>query len=173
MGALVGTIGIADRLIDDLERSFQLDVMPVLTSSGCNTGSCHGSARGQDGFHLSLYGFDPKGDHFRLTTEMAGRRINNALPEESLLVTKAIDALNHASESHSDGAGLTRKAIDADNKVSTAEFDANGNRLKARDANGIGLDCIYDKRNRDNGSGQCIKAPSDRSHHEVKDEPPK
>jgi mono/diheme cytochrome c family protein len=75
--------------------SFQLDVMPVLTAAGCNTGSCHGSARGQDGFHLSLFGYDPKGDHFRLTTEMAGRRINNALPEESLLVTKAIGSVPH------------------------------------------------------------------------------
>ncbi len=75
--------------------SFQLDVMPILTAAGCNTGSCHGSARGQDGFHLSLYGFDPKGDHFRLTTEMAGRRINLAVPEESLLVTKAIGAVPH------------------------------------------------------------------------------
>ncbi len=75
--------------------SFQLDVMPVLTASGCNTGSCHGSARGQDGFHLSLYGFDPKGDHFRLTTEMAGRRVNTALPEESLLVTKAVGSVPH------------------------------------------------------------------------------
>ena len=75
--------------------SFQLDVMPVLTAAGCNTGSCHGSARGQDGFHLSLYGFDPKGDHFRLTTEMAGRRINLALPEESLLLTKSIGMVPH------------------------------------------------------------------------------
>ncbi|RYD27735.1 MAG: DUF1549 domain-containing protein, partial [Verrucomicrobiaceae bacterium] len=75
--------------------SFQLDVMPVLTAAGCNTGSCHGSARGQDGFHLSLYGFDPKGDHFRLTTEMAGLRINLALTEESLLVTKAIGSVPH------------------------------------------------------------------------------
>jgi mono/diheme cytochrome c family protein len=75
--------------------SFQLDVMPVLTAAGCNTGSCHGSARGQDGFHLSLFGYDPKGDHFRLTTEMAGRRINNALPEESLLVTKALGSVPH------------------------------------------------------------------------------
>lgn len=75
--------------------SFQLDVMPVLTAAGCNTGSCHGSARGQDGFHLSLYGFDPKGDHFRLTTEMAGRRINLAVPEESLVLTKAIGAVPH------------------------------------------------------------------------------
>ena len=75
--------------------SFQLDVMPVLTAAGCNTGSCHGSARGQDGFHLSLFGYDPKGDHFRLTTEMAGRRINNAIPEESLLVTKALGTVPH------------------------------------------------------------------------------
>lgn len=75
--------------------SFQLDVMPVLTAAGCNTGSCHGSARGQDGFHLSLYGYDPKGDHFRLTTEMAGRRLNLAVPEESLLLTKSIGAVPH------------------------------------------------------------------------------
>jgi len=75
--------------------SFQLDVMPVLTAAGCNTGSCHGSARGQDGFHLSLYGFDPKGDHFRLTTEMAGRRINLAVPEESLMLTKSVGAVPH------------------------------------------------------------------------------
>ncbi|NNM30415.1 MAG: DUF1549 domain-containing protein [Akkermansiaceae bacterium] len=75
--------------------SFQLDVMPVLTASGCNTGSCHGSARGQDGFMLSLFGYDPKGDHFRLTREMAGRRINLSLPEESLLVTKATGRVPH------------------------------------------------------------------------------
>ncbi len=75
--------------------SFQRDVMPVLTAAGCNTGSCHGSARGQDGFHLSLYGFDPKGDHFRLTTEMVGRRINLAVPEESLVLSKAVGAVPH------------------------------------------------------------------------------
>ncbi len=79
----------------DRPISFQLDVMPVLTAAGCNTGSCHGSARGQDGFHLSLYGFDPKGDHFRLTTEMAGRRLNLAVPEESLMITKSTGAVPH------------------------------------------------------------------------------
>lgn len=75
--------------------SFQRDVMPVLTAAGCNTGSCHGSARGQDGFHLSLFGYDPKGDHFRLTREMPGRRINMAMPEESLLLTKSIESVPH------------------------------------------------------------------------------
>jgi hypothetical protein len=86
-------------VVKDAEKprpiSFQLDVMPVLTAAGCNTGSCHGSARGQDGFHLSLFGFDPQGDHFRLTTEMAGRRVNLAVPEESLLITKALGSVPH------------------------------------------------------------------------------
>lgn len=75
--------------------SFQRDVMPVLTAEGCNTGSCHGSARGQDGFMLSLFGYDPKGDHFRITREMPGRRINLAIPEDSLFITKATEAVPH------------------------------------------------------------------------------
>jgi len=79
----------------DRPVSFHLDVMPVFMSEGCNTGSCHGSARGQDGFMLSLFGYDPDGDHFRLTREMAGHRVNLAIPEESLLVEKSIEAVPH------------------------------------------------------------------------------
>lgn len=75
--------------------SFQQDVVPVFTASGCNTGSCHGSARGQDGFMISLFGYDPKGDHYRLTRELAGRRLNLAIPEDSLLLTKSIGAVPH------------------------------------------------------------------------------
>ncbi|MEC5129328.1 DUF1549 domain-containing protein [Verrucomicrobiales bacterium BCK34] len=79
----------------DRPISFHLDVMPVFMSNGCNTGACHGSARGQDGFMLSLFGYDPDGDHFRLTREMAGFRINLGIPEESLLVEKSIEAVPH------------------------------------------------------------------------------
>ena len=64
----------------DPPLSFRLDVMPVFMKAGCNTGSCHGAARGKDGFRLSLFGFDPAGDHFRLTREMSGRRVNLAVP---------------------------------------------------------------------------------------------
>jgi len=35
--------------------SFTLDVMPIFMREGCNVGACHGSARGQDGFMLSLW----------------------------------------------------------------------------------------------------------------------
>jgi hypothetical protein len=75
--------------------SFSLDVMPVFSKAGCNVGSCHGSARGKDGFHLSLFGYDPEGDYGKITRQMLGRRINLALPEESLLLTKAIGAVQH------------------------------------------------------------------------------
>ena len=80
---------------EDRKISFQQDVMPIMTAAGCNTGSCHGSARGQDGFMLSLFGYDPKGDYHRLTREQSGRRLNLALPEESLLLTKAIGSVPH------------------------------------------------------------------------------
>jgi hypothetical protein len=76
--------------------SFKLDVMPVFMRAGCNTGSCHGSARGKDGFRLSLFGFDPDGDYYRITREIGFRRINLALPEESLLLEKASGAVPHS-----------------------------------------------------------------------------
>ncbi|HEV3345210.1 MAG TPA: DUF1549 and DUF1553 domain-containing protein [Pirellulales bacterium] len=79
----------------DRPISFQLDVMPVFMRAGCNTGSCHGAARGKDGFRLSLFGFDPAGDHFRLTRELGCRRINLALPAESLLMEKTDGTVPH------------------------------------------------------------------------------
>jgi len=75
--------------------SFRQDVMPVFMKSSCNNGSCHGAARGKDGFRLSLFGFDPAGDHFRLTREVPGRRINLALPAESLLMEKSAGIVPH------------------------------------------------------------------------------
>jgi hypothetical protein len=75
--------------------SFRRDVMPVLFRAGCNSGTCHGAARGKDGFHLSLFGYDPQGDYFRITQEMIGRRVNLASPERSLLLRKAVGAVPH------------------------------------------------------------------------------
>jgi hypothetical protein len=80
----------ADRAV-----SFKLDVMPIFMRSGCNTGSCHGAARGKDGFRLSLFGFDPDGDHYRLTREINGRRVNLAVPAEGLLMEKATGKVPH------------------------------------------------------------------------------
>jgi len=76
--------------------SFERDVMPVLTKVGCNTGSCHGAARGKDGFRLSLFGYDPAGDYQRITREIGIRRINLAVPEQSLILLKAVGAVQHS-----------------------------------------------------------------------------
>ncbi|MFL5242213.1 MAG: DUF1549 and DUF1553 domain-containing protein [Gemmataceae bacterium] len=79
----------------DRPISFKLDVMPVFLRAGCNSGSCHGAARGKDGFRLSLFGFDPDGDYHRLTHEVNGRRVNLALPHESLVIEKNIGKVPH------------------------------------------------------------------------------
>ena len=74
---------------------FRNDVVPVFTKAGCNTGKCHGSASGKDGFRLSLFGYDPAGDHGRLTREVVGRRINLASPDDCLLLNKATGRVSH------------------------------------------------------------------------------
>ncbi|MBI4905490.1 MAG: DUF1549 domain-containing protein [Acidobacteria bacterium] len=76
--------------------SFRLDVMPVFFRAGCNSGGCHGAASGKDGFRLSLFGYDPAGDYFRLTQQLIGRRIDLAVPEESLLLKKATGMVPHS-----------------------------------------------------------------------------
>jgi len=75
--------------------SYRHDVVPIFLRAGCNSGGCHGSSRGKDGFRLSLFSFDPGGDYHRLTRELATRRLNLALPEESLLLLKATGAVPH------------------------------------------------------------------------------
>jgi hypothetical protein len=79
----------------DRPISFKMDVMPVFMKAGCNSGGCHGASRGKDGFHLSLFGYDPDGDYYRLTQENIGRRVNLALPEESLVIEKGLGNVPH------------------------------------------------------------------------------
>ena len=98
LGLLAGLMLVsanAARAEESDSVSFRRDVMPVFFRAGCNSGTCHGAARGKDGFHLSLFGYDPKGDYFRITQQMIGRRVNVAVPEQSLLLKKAIGAVAH------------------------------------------------------------------------------
>jgi hypothetical protein len=75
--------------------SFQNEVVPVLMRYGCSAGGCHGATRGKDGFRLSLFGYDPDADHFRLTREFVNRRVNVALPQDSLLLKKSAGTVPH------------------------------------------------------------------------------
>ncbi|MBW3543916.1 MAG: DUF1549 domain-containing protein, partial [Planctomycetes bacterium] len=74
---------------------FERDVLPVLTKSGCNAGACHGKQRGQNGFQISLLGFDPQFDYDALTKEGRGRRVFPAHPERSLLLEKPSGRVAH------------------------------------------------------------------------------
>ena len=74
---------------------FERDVQPVLTRFGCNAGACHGKARGQNGFQLSLLGFDPEFDYEALTREARGRRIFLPDPEQSLFLQKPTAQMPH------------------------------------------------------------------------------
>lgn len=75
--------------------SFQTDVVPLLTKLGCNSGGCHGKATGQNGFKLSLLGFEPDFDYHAIVNESRGRRLFLAGPDRSLLLLKATGVLAH------------------------------------------------------------------------------
>jgi hypothetical protein len=74
---------------------FANDVVPLLSRHGCNSGGCHGRASGQNGFKLSLFGFDPVADYNALVKEDRGRRILPAAPAFSLLLLKASGRAPH------------------------------------------------------------------------------
>ncbi len=74
---------------------FQTEVVPLLSRLGCNAGGCHGKASGQNGFKLSLFGFDARFDYDAITREARGRRVFPAAPERSLLLLKATAQVPH------------------------------------------------------------------------------
>ncbi|WP_250846743.1 DUF1549 domain-containing protein [Aquisphaera insulae] len=74
---------------------FVHDVNPILSRLGCNQGTCHGSAQGKNGFKLSLRGYDPLFDVRALVDDNAGRHVNLASPEDSMMLTKPTGAVPH------------------------------------------------------------------------------
>lgn len=74
---------------------FENDLIPLFTKLGCNSGGCHGKASGQNGFKLSVFGFDPRADFQALVNEGRGRRLFLAEPERSLLVLKSTARVAH------------------------------------------------------------------------------
>lgn len=75
--------------------SFTRHVQAVLTRTGCNSGACHGALAGKGGLKLSLRGYDPDSDHFALTRQAGGRRVDGQEPDASLLLKKSARVLPH------------------------------------------------------------------------------
>jgi hypothetical protein len=99
--------------VPTLER----DVEPLLTRYGCNSGPCHGKQRGQNGFQLSLLGFDATFDWNAITREARGRRVFPANPDHSLLLLKATAKVAHGGgkrfAAESEAYGLLKRWIEA------------------------------------------------------------
>jgi len=98
-------------------RSFTRHVESVLTRTGCNSGACHGALAGKGGLKLSLRGYDPEADHFALTRQAGGRRVDGTDPAASLMLLKATRTLPHGGgtrfDSDSDSGKLLREWIAA------------------------------------------------------------
>lgn len=105
---------------------FENDIQPILTRFGCTSGPCHGKARGQGGFQLSLLGFDADFDYAAIAKSDRGRRVFPAAPERSLLLLKPTAQVPHGggqrihpeSEDYQKlvawiGSGLPRRVADA------------------------------------------------------------
>ena len=75
--------------------NFGNKIVPIFTKASCNSGGCHGKAGGQNGFRLSLLGFEPDEDYEHLVKEARGRRLFPAAPENSLLLVKGIGLSPH------------------------------------------------------------------------------
>ena len=77
------------------EPTFIRDVSPVISKAGCNSGSCHGSQQGKNGFKLSLRGYDPIIDVRAFSDDHAARRVNFASVENSLMLLKPTATVPH------------------------------------------------------------------------------
>ncbi|MCA9117676.1 MAG: Ig-like domain-containing protein, partial [Planctomycetaceae bacterium] len=75
--------------------SFREEIIPILTKARCNSGGCHGKAEGQNGFRLSIFGFDTEADHAALLKESRGRRVSVTSPDDSLLLLKGSARVPH------------------------------------------------------------------------------
>ncbi|MDH3582986.1 MAG: DUF1549 domain-containing protein, partial [Phycisphaerae bacterium] len=84
-----------ERFANPPPLNFANQVVPIFTKLGCNSGACHGKSGGQNGFRLSLLGFEPARDYEYLVKESRGRRLFPAAPDSSLLLLKASNAIPH------------------------------------------------------------------------------
>jgi hypothetical protein len=95
VGRLQARVPVTVKSMSSPPVSFVRDVQPILSRTGCNQGTCHGSAKGKNGFKLSLRGYDTEFDYHALISDIAGRRFNRARPEESLMLLKPTQGVAH------------------------------------------------------------------------------
>ncbi|MEZ6058802.1 MAG: DUF1553 domain-containing protein [Planctomycetaceae bacterium] len=131
------TVAAAKVTVSNMDQpfhwTFRNHVQSVLARQGCNSGACHGALAGKGGFKLSLRGYDPDRDHFNITTQQRGRRVNLADPAMSLLLTKPTTAVAHKGGLRIDTDSLNYRVISewiADGAPAPSDSDARLTRLE-------------------------------------------
>jgi hypothetical protein len=107
--------------------SFRNHVIPMMTKVGCNSGACHGALAGKGGLKLSLRGYDPETDHFVMTRQARGRRVDKLHPAHSLVLLKPTLAISH-------GGGQKLEVESPDYQVLAEWIAAGARRPKETDA---------------------------------------
>jgi hypothetical protein len=116
---LRGADGVTPKL------SFVNDIVPIFTKSGCANSNCHGSIRGQNGFKLSLFGYEPELDYQAIVKDQNGRRIDLANPATSLVLRKPTFQVPHGGGERFKSGSLEYDAI-LDWIRSGASYDSPG-----------------------------------------------
>jgi hypothetical protein len=163
----------ADTASADADRSgnaslkFELDIQPILTARGCNAGPCHGKARGQNGFALSLLGFDANMDYDAIVKNSRGRRVSFALPQDSLLLNKATGKEPHGggvrfSDTDEDFRLLLRwlqsgveRTSDSDRKLVGIEMSPDAHSMIANQCETLTVTAKYDDGSTRNVTNMC------------------
>ncbi len=101
----------AAHLGENLPLNFTNQVVPIFTKLGCNSGGCHGKASGQNGFKISLLGFEPEFDFQSLVKEGRGRRLMPTAPDSSLFLLKATGQSPHGGGRKMDPASDEYKIV--------------------------------------------------------------
>lgn len=126
VGELHTSISVAVKRLNNPEKiSFQHEIIPILTKARCNSGGCHGKAEGQNGFKLSIFGFDAQTDFEAIVSASRGRRIAVTTPINSLLIQKATARIPHG--------GAQAILPDSDRERRLMRWIAEGAQYQSRD----------------------------------------
>ncbi len=160
--------------------SFVNDVVPIFTKASCNSGGCHAKAsNGQNGFRLSLLGFEPQEDYEHVVKEGHGRRVFPPAPDQSLLLMKASNTVPHGGgkrlEPSSAGYKLLREWItqgmpygqDSDAKLVSIEVQPKRNSMKIKGQQQLKVLAHYSDGTTRNVSHIALYEPNDKSMAEA------
>src|SRR5262245_26624732 len=91
--------------------SFINDIAPIFTRMGCSNSNCHGALNGQNGFKLSLFGYEPETDYKAVVEGSDGRRINRTEPAKSLILLKPTQSVPHGGGKRFEPGSLEYQAL--------------------------------------------------------------